>query len=140
MIDATGSATAASQQQQPAAVPPKAMGEQDFLQLLVAQLQNQDPMNPMDNTTYVTQLAQFSSLEQLNSMSDKLGTLDSSSAISMIGKQVAYTTTDSSGKPSSASGTVSGVNLQSGRPELIVGNTSVPLSSIVEVAGAPAAQ
>ena len=140
MIDATGSVTSAAQQQQPAAPPQSALGEQAFLQLLVTQIKQQDPMNPMDNTTFVTQLAQFSSLEQLTSMSSQLGKLNNSSAISMIGKQVAYTTTDASGKPSSASGTVSGVNLQSGTPELIVGNTSVPLSSIVEVAGAPAAQ
>jgi len=36
-----------------------------FLQLLVSQMQNQDPLNPTDSTTFVTQLAQFSSLEQL---------------------------------------------------------------------------
>jgi len=39
--------------------------EQMFLQLLVAQLQNQDPLNPTDGTTFVTQLAQFSELEQV---------------------------------------------------------------------------
>jgi len=39
--------------------------EEMFLQLLVAQLQNQDPLNPTDSTTFVTQLAQFSELEQV---------------------------------------------------------------------------
>jgi flagellar basal-body rod modification protein FlgD len=39
--------------------------EQMFLQLLVAQLQNQDPLNPTDSTTFVTQLAQFSELENV---------------------------------------------------------------------------
>lgn len=39
--------------------------EQQFLQLLVAQLQNQDPLNPMDGTQFVSQLAQFSQLEQM---------------------------------------------------------------------------
>ena len=39
--------------------------EQQFLQLLVAQLKNQDPLNPMDGTQFVTQLAQFSQLEQM---------------------------------------------------------------------------
>ena len=42
-----------------------APSEQMFLQLLVAQLQNQDPLNPTDSTTFVTQLAQFSELEQV---------------------------------------------------------------------------
>jgi flagellar basal-body rod modification protein FlgD len=41
-----------------------APSEQMFLQLLVAQLQNQDPLNPTDSTQFVSQLAQFSSLEQ----------------------------------------------------------------------------
>jgi flagellar basal-body rod modification protein FlgD len=40
----------------------------DFLQLLVAQLQNQDPLNPIDNQDFVTQLATFSSLQQLISI------------------------------------------------------------------------
>jgi flagellar hook assembly protein FlgD len=46
------------------------MGETEFLKLLVTQLQNQDPMNPMDNQQFVAQLATFSSLEQLISIND----------------------------------------------------------------------
>ncbi len=49
------------------------MGQQDFLQLLVTQLQNQDPLNPMNNEEFAVQLAQFSSLEQLIGINDKLG-------------------------------------------------------------------
>lgn len=50
--------------------------EQTFLQLLVAQVQNQDPMDPTaDPTQYVTQLAQFSSLEQLTQMRADLDTM-----------------------------------------------------------------
>lgn len=147
MIDATGSATAATQQQQTAPAQKNALGEQDFLQLLVTQLKQQDPLNPMDNTEYISQLAQFSSLEQMTNMSSQLGTLNSGisslegmDAANLVGKQVAYSTTDSSGKASYASGTVSGVSLQNGTPELIVGSATVPIGSVVEVAGAPAAQ
>ena len=54
--------------------------EQTFLKLLVAQVQNQDPMNPSaDPTQYVTQLAQFSSLEQLTQMRVDLDTMVSTS-------------------------------------------------------------
>lgn len=52
-----------------------ALGQQQFLQLLVAQLQNQDPLNPMDSAQFTAQLAQFSSLEQLTQINDKLSNL-----------------------------------------------------------------
>ncbi len=46
-----------------------------FLKLLVAQMKNQDPLNPQDGTQYMTQLAQFSSLEQLTGINSKLSQL-----------------------------------------------------------------
>lgn len=48
-----------------AAAQTKSLGKDDFLTLLVAQLENQDPLQPMDNAEFVAQLTQFSSLEQL---------------------------------------------------------------------------
>ncbi len=48
------------------------MGEDEFLQLLVAQLKHQDPLSPMDNTDFVAQLAQFSSLEQVTLVNENL--------------------------------------------------------------------
>ena len=51
------------------------VSENEFLQLLVAQIQNQDPTNPTDSTTFVTQLAQFSALEQLIAIHGDLDSL-----------------------------------------------------------------
>ena len=74
------------------------MGKQDFLMLLVAQLQNQDPLNPDDPTEFTAQLAQFSSLEQLFTLNESMNNLVTSNAnsdrlstLSTIGKEVAYT-------------------------------------------------
>lgn len=57
--------------------PVTSMGnEQTFLQLMVAQIQNQDPLSPTDSTQFVTQLAQFSSLEQLIGIHQSVDTLN----------------------------------------------------------------
>ncbi|SDZ79935.1 flagellar basal-body rod modification protein FlgD [Desulfuromusa kysingii] len=71
------------------------LGEEDFLTLLVAQLENQDPLDPQDNTEFIAQLAQFSSLEAQTSTNDKLDTLiaaqsssERSEAYSLLGQEV----------------------------------------------------
>ncbi len=73
------------------------MGKEDFLTLLVAQLKNQDPMNPDDPTEFTAQLAQFSSLEQLFNINESMDSLtgaqkqsDRFSTMDLIGKTVAY--------------------------------------------------
>ena len=58
----------------------KELGKEDFLTLLVAQLKNQDPLNPMESADFTAQLAQFSSLEQLFGIKDALGNIQSSIA------------------------------------------------------------
>jgi flagellar basal-body rod modification protein FlgD len=75
--------------------PTKSLGQNEFLQLLVMQLQNQDPMEPVKNEDFIAQLATFSSLEQLtqiNSSLTDLGLLQSSinnsQAVNLIGKQI----------------------------------------------------
>lgn len=78
MAAAPVAAPPASTTTAPAGSIDKLANEQTFLQLLVTQLQNQDPMNPADGTQFVTQLAQFSSLEQLMSINKGIGTLTNS--------------------------------------------------------------
>lgn len=71
------------------------MGKEDFLKLLVTQLRNQDPLQPMESTEFAAQLAQFSSVEQLTNVNSKLETmlkyeesLNNAQAIGLIGKTV----------------------------------------------------
>ena len=61
------------------------LGKDAFLQLLVTQLQYQDPLNPQSNTEFVSELAQFSSLEEMQNMT---GTLSNSQALGLVGKNV----------------------------------------------------
>lgn len=72
----------------------KPLGQEAFLKLLVAQLQNQDPLNPQENYEFVAQLAQFSSLEQSIGINDRLDALalqnqgmQNSQIVAMVGKE-----------------------------------------------------
>jgi flagellar basal-body rod modification protein FlgD len=76
-----------------------AMGKEDFLKLMLAQLQNQDPLSPMEGTEFASQLAQFTSLEQLMNLNDSMDTsinanyflsqsINNTLAATLIGKEV----------------------------------------------------
>ena len=71
-----------------------AMGKDQFLKLFVAQLQHQDPMNPMNDSEFMGQMASFSTLEQVSNLAAAnervASNLTSSSAIGLIGRTVSY--------------------------------------------------
>ena len=115
-----------------------ALGKDAFLQLLVTQMQYQDPLDPQDNSEYLSQLAQFSALEQMSNVSsslEKVNTLieniDTSVLVGqlsgMIGKEVQWTmtssTTDENGNDnyvtSTLVGDVTGVSISDGAPSLV---------------------
>jgi flagellar basal-body rod modification protein FlgD len=110
------------------------LGESDFLNLLITQLKNQDPLNPVKDTDFIAQLANFSNLQQTTSinanMSNMLAQQNYTNAASMIGKQV--TTSDSK------SGVVSKVSLDQGQISLYVGTNKYSLSDITSVSNATA--
>ena len=104
-----------------------------FLKLMVAQLKNQDPMNPTDSSQFLAQTAQFTSLEKLTTVADQtqqaLSAQLAFGASGLVGRTVGYT--DASG--ASATGVVSSVRFTSTGPMLQIGGTDVPLSSIDSV-------
>lgn len=71
-------------------IPGKTMGKEDFLNLLVTQMRNQDPLNPMDNTEFSAQLAQFSSLEQLFNVNENLKSMQDGQKLSQQAQAVNY--------------------------------------------------
>jgi len=108
------------------------LGKQDFLQLLIAQLKNQDPLQPMDDKEFITQMAQFNSLEQMQAMNQTMSSMSLTQASNLIGKDVQAATTSGS-----FAGTVSGVSLIGGNVMVDIGNATVPLAAISTVS-APA--
>jgi flagellar basal-body rod modification protein FlgD len=105
--------------------------QNDFLQLLVAQMENQDPMDPQSDTDMAAQMAQFTSLTQSTAMSGSLSALQ---ANSLIGSTVTVQT-DSTGD--TASGIVTSVALgaasSDGTPQILINGTAYDLSSVVSV-------
>ena len=109
-----------------------ASGLQDrFLTLLVAQMRNQDPLNPVSGSDFVAQLAQFSTLQgqqQLNTNINQMLVLQQvTQGASLIGKQITF---DAAGKALPASGTVSAVQVNNGAVQLVVGNQTVALTQV----------
>jgi flagellar basal-body rod modification protein FlgD len=115
------------------AVASSSVSQNQFLQLMVKQLQSQDPLSPTDNGQMLAQLAQFSTLsgmEQLNaSFSDMLSLQELTQGSSLIGKQISYT----DAKGSVTSGTVKSVAMASGHIALQVNSDSVALGQIIGV-------
>ncbi|MGR3317839.1 MAG: flagellar hook assembly protein FlgD [Candidatus Anammoxibacter sp.] len=123
------------------------LGRNAFLRLFVAQLQNQDPLEPQENGAFIAQLAQFTSLESLeeltkltsiqndiltnqlneNATTGLLQELDI--AASLIGKDITYSTADGG----TASGTVDGVKVGNDALFFTVGNVNVPITDLLGI-------
>jgi len=111
------------------------LGMQDFIKLLVAQLTNQDMMNPMDNTEFIAQMATFSTLTAMNNMLEHSMT---SYAVSLLGKEVTAATLDPiTGKLERFEGVVTGVSLFEGNPKVYIGERAFDLQSIMTVGKLP---
>lgn len=139
----------------------KSLNKDAFLQLLVTQMQHQDPLNPQDNSQYVAQLAQFSALEQMTNVASGLAdvskvvdNIDTSvlvgSLSNMIGKDVQWTHVtqyaDNDGRQQtrrdSFDGKVTGVSISDGKPSVVAkdsqGNShKVEIGEITRVGDAP---
>ena len=124
MSTSTVSSTTASSQ---------VLSQDDFLQLMVAQLTTQDPLNPTSDTQFAAQLAQFSALEQTKQISTQLSTLSTSQQLSeaqsLLGQTVSLTTSDSS----TVTGVVQGVQLVDGTPEINVGGTLYSMGDVTSI-------
>jgi flagellar basal-body rod modification protein FlgD len=110
--------------------PQQTLTQNNFLQLLVAQMQNQDPMNPQSDTEMASQMAQFTALQQSTDMSSSLSMLQ---ANSLVGSNV----TVQVDSQNTTSGVVQGVQLgassSDGKPQIVVNGTAYDLSQVLSI-------
>ena len=125
-----GSTTGGTSAQSPQAI--------DFMKLLMAQMRNQNPMDPQTGTEFMGQIAQFSQLDGINKLNQNFASLLTLQGLtqgaSLIGKNVTYTR-DSSGATSR--GVVGSVVLNSGKVQLMIGGNAVDLSQIRNIEAGP---
>lgn len=102
-----------------------------FLQLLVAQMKYQDPLEPTSNTEYISQFATFSELEQMQNMS---ATLELSRASSLVGQTVLMKITDSTGRQTTVQGNVDYVVYENNKAYLSIGGELYSMDNLDTVA------
>ena len=116
---------------------PSALGKDQFLQLLITQLRHQDPINPVEDKEFIAQLAQFSSLEQMQNLNTNLSDMMFAQqkltalgqATHMIGKEVELLTKEGE----SLFGKVSGVQFRDGWPSIIVDGKLYDFGEVVTI-------
>jgi flagellar basal-body rod modification protein FlgD len=124
---ATNTQSSTSQTATTVVNPSSQLNESDFLNLLVNQLENQDPLNPESNTDFASQMAQFSSLQGMNDLNSSFGQLY---AVNLLGKTVQATDPTTN---TSYSGEVTGTGIQNSTVYLTVNGSSIPASWVTSV-------
>ena len=107
-------------------LPTQTLNQQDFLNLLVTELQNQDPMNPMSDTDFIAQMAQFSTLQQAQ---QTYQSISETQAANLIGAAVTVSGTGGV----TTTGTVTSVLMNSGTPEIVVNGQPYTLDEVLSV-------
>jgi len=109
------------------------MSQQDFLKLLVAQMTSQDPLNPMTNQDLLAQTVQFSTLQSNTDLQNTLTQMQTgqnlAQADSLLGRQVALQVDSNT----TTQGTVSGIDVSSGTPMIVVNGVSYNLSQVLSI-------
>jgi flagellar basal-body rod modification protein FlgD len=122
----------------------KQLGKQDFLKLLMAQLQNQDPMKPMDDTQMIAQMAQFSALEATQGLNATIQQNNNVQTIAQAGGLIGKYIEAGQSDGTTSSGAVTGVNFTTTNgvvsPTVLVNGKDVDYSTIVKVSSSPIAK
>lgn len=113
--------------------PGDSLGKNAFLKLLTTQMQYQDPLEPVDNTEYVSELAQFSALEEMQNVS---ATLNNQNAFGLVGKNVIIAVGSSDGKTTAeVAGKVDFVQMVDGKAKLSIDDNMYDMDDLEYVVG-----
>ena len=113
--------------------PQKTLGQNDFLKLLAKQFQTQDPMKPMEDTAFIAQMAQFSSLEQSKTMASDMAALRDDQKRTAANSYLGHRVTVDAGKGQTGSGEVSAIDSSGTEPRLLINGNLFPLSAVLLV-------
>lgn len=112
------------------------LGKDDFLKILIAQLKNQDPSQPLQDKEFIAQMAQFSSVEQLSNISNDMKLLRQSLgfASGLIGKDITWEGLNDQGNTVAKTGPVESIVVKSGAQYAVVKGEQVAMDRIMKIA------
>lgn len=125
--------TTAADQVGSSRVPQKQLGRDDFMKLLAVQFQMQDPMKPMEDTAFIAQTAQFTSLEQSTTMANELTLLRTEQQRVVANSYLGHRVTVEAKDGTSISGDVTAVDNSGTAPRLLVNGDLYALSAVLRV-------
>ena len=105
----------------------------DFLKLLAKQFQTQDPMKPMEDTSFIAQMAQFTSLEQTSAMSKDISLLRANQDFVTAGSYLGRSVSVDLGDGTTTTGNVTAIDIGGGAPELVIAGKNYSLSAVLRV-------
>ncbi|WP_282941814.1 flagellar hook assembly protein FlgD [Paenibacillus sp. RC67] len=112
------------------------LGKDQFLKILIAQLKNQDPSQPLQDKEFIAQMAQFTSVEQLTNMSNEMKLLRQSLgfASGLIGKSITWNTTNEKGETVPKTGVVDSIVVKDGAQFAVVDKEKIALDQVTQIA------
>ena len=108
----------------------KTLGQDEFLKLLVTRMTTQDPLNPQQDTEFISQMAQFSALEQSKAMQKEMTQMRSEQELLSANGLIGRTVSLRDGKHDLGEGVVTSVDIQNGTPKIVVNAGSYGLEMI----------
>ena len=115
-------------------LPTQTLTQQDFLNLLVAQMTAQDPMNPQTNTDFAAQMAQFTALQTAQNTQSAVTQLHSDQQLDQANALLGRTVTLQTSSGGNATGVVSSIQMVQGVPQLMVNGNLYDLSQVTAIA------